>query len=172
MPPKTPKKKQKKQNAVSKELVESVVAAILAVQSQHPKFDFGTSISNDANSLIGSSALLRDILKVQEQHAERLNNIEGKIDALRFFAEETKRCSIDQIKEFQDKLNVLSADHLSQMEDERHKRLKLVRTVHKAHAEEISKLREYVDDFKSENTRKSKSIMDDFKKIQDSTDEV
>jgi hypothetical protein len=155
MPPKSPashKKKTKKKSGPNAELIASIVRAIL-------------SENGEKGSVAQDYDLRREIHKMQESFNERLSVIENNIATLRSFADDTSRGLAEQHKSFEEKLNTLSGHFRDDIEEERRKRLKLLRTVHKAHSEDVIRLKDALTALKDDADKKSRLFSDDIKFI-------
>lgn len=82
-----------------------------------------------------------DYHKMQRVMLDRIDQLEGKIFMIKNFTEEVHRSVMDVQRGFEERLVALETSLKGEIEEERNKRLKLIRSVHKLDEEEMNKTR-------------------------------
>jgi hypothetical protein len=78
---------------------------------------------------------------MQRVMLDRIDQLEGKIFMMKNFTEEVHRSVLDVQRGFEERLVALETSLKAEIEEERNKRLKLIRSVHKLDEEEMNKTR-------------------------------
>lgn len=125
--------------------------------------DEGSDDATNTDDMIG------EYHKMQRTMLDRIDSLEGKIFLMKNFTEEIHRSVIDMQRGFEDRLAALETTMRGEIEDERNKRLKLIRSVHKLDEEEMNKTRAKIEVVQEDAERR---LRDQDAAIRSATEEV